>query len=72
MERKIYCLTPNGGDFEDMGMTFSYEKALEWLQVNPEMRTLMEYTVTPSGISKSWSSLIWYDGYGNLKTVKYD
>lgn len=57
MATKVYCLVLSGGDYEDLEMTLSLEKALEWLKKRQKYGQILEYDVSENGISKIWNAI---------------
>lgn len=67
MATKIYCLAFQGGDYEDMSMTLSLDKALEWLKKHPKTGQILEYSVQNDTIADMWNCIWECDSQGNLK-----
>lgn len=63
---KLYCITLNFGDMEDVLMTLNLDLALDRIKNSKGRRTILGYDVTENGIAEYWSE-IWYIGEdGNL------
>lgn len=58
----VFCLVLQGGDFEDLQITLSGEKAFDWLEKNKKHGQILEYTITDDGISEEWRSIWQYEG----------
>jgi hypothetical protein len=64
---KVYCLVINGGDYQDMELTLSLEKALDWMKEKPKTRHILEYNVTEEEILDTWYDIWYIDNDGNVK-----
>lgn len=67
MTTKIYCLVVSGGEYEDMSMTLSFNKALEWLKKHSRTGQILEYSLENDAIKDIWDCIWEYDKDGNLK-----
>jgi len=67
---KLYCLVLQFGDYEDMEMTLSFDKAKDWLSSHKKSGQILEYTVTDDGISKEWDCMWEYVGDELNKSAK--
>ena len=61
MAIKVYCLALQGGDMEDVSVTLSLTKALEWLENNRRIGSVVEYIANESDITELWDGVWYYD-----------
>lgn len=58
----VFCLVLQGGDYEDLQITLSGEKAFDWLEKNKKHGQILEYVITSEGISSNWRTIWQYSG----------
>jgi hypothetical protein len=69
---RIYCMIPNSGQYDDMSMTLSLEKALEWLKKHSTSGEVLEYQVESDKIAKTSARIWFYDNVGEPTLVCED
>lgn len=67
----VYCLVLRGGEYEDMEVTLSLDKALEWLGKRQKTGQVIEYSVPENSICKEWCGIWYYDVDRNLQNDTY-